>query len=634
VQVFAIRSTAVNAFATERGTVFVTLGLLAQLENEAQLAIVISHELSHVQEGHALHLFLKGKNVERNSSRKSVMDETTFDLSMLEKNSYSKELELEADKKGLERLLKTDYSTSTLNTLLDVLKYASLPFDEVKFEKSFFESGLYHFPEGYWLPQVKPVVGEEENAADQTSTHPNIAARRKAMESILAAAHPKEGKNFLVSEERFINARQIARFEQPNLYLHRGNLPNAVYDAYLLLQKDPENAYLQKCVAKALYLSAKTRNDPDYTVPKTAQKTEGESQQLHHLMDTLSSRELTVLALRYAWPLQTKFKDDAEIKTIVQDLFTELASQVDSLGVFTTSLPPQPVATAETEPQKQESAEPKPKSKYQKIKKSTKKAQIANNYWQVAFADYLKDDAFKTAFAEGQKKYRERKEREDEYREGGGSSQRMKEARKEELRGQRMGIPKVVIVNPLYLKLDARKDNAMQYVETEYGEENMRNILESVAAKTDLKVKILDVENLKAGQTDVFNDIRMLNEWFSEQASYDDLSLTPGVNQDKINAIAEKYGTDYFLWTGVISLHEKKKNQALAIAAGIIYFPLLPLAIYYAAKPKYDMLYFAVLFDVRTGRRKTIKFDYFSKKDTDSMLKAHTYDTLLQINAR
>jgi len=42
----------VNAFTTGGGYVFVNAGLIAAMENEAQLAMVLSHEVAHVDRGH------------------------------------------------------------------------------------------------------------------------------------------------------------------------------------------------------------------------------------------------------------------------------------------------------------------------------------------------------------------------------------------------------------------------------------------------------------------------------------------------------------------------------------------------------------------------------------------------------
>lgn len=50
--VYTFKSNEVNAFATHQGVVFLTVGLWGQLANEAQLAYVLAHEISHIQKKH------------------------------------------------------------------------------------------------------------------------------------------------------------------------------------------------------------------------------------------------------------------------------------------------------------------------------------------------------------------------------------------------------------------------------------------------------------------------------------------------------------------------------------------------------------------------------------------------------
>lgn len=72
-----------------------------------------------------------------------------------------------------------------------------------------------------------------------------------------------------------------------------------------------------------------------------------------------------------------------------------------------------------------------------------------------------------------------------------------------------------------------------------------------------METVILDVTELATKEVDAFNDVAEVNNYFAQQMDHFDLSLTPSYNQNQVNEIAEKYGTDYFLWTGVISLREK-----------------------------------------------------------------------------
>jgi Zn-dependent protease with chaperone function len=53
-----------NAFSAPGGYVLVTTGLLAQVENEAQLAGVLAHEVAHVTLRHALHVYRTSKSAQ------------------------------------------------------------------------------------------------------------------------------------------------------------------------------------------------------------------------------------------------------------------------------------------------------------------------------------------------------------------------------------------------------------------------------------------------------------------------------------------------------------------------------------------------------------------------------------------
>lgn len=46
------------------------------------------------------------------------------------------------------------------------------------------------------------------------------------------------------------------------------------------------------------------------------------------------------------------------------------------------------------------------------------------------------------------------------------------------------------------------------------------------------------------------------------------------------------------------------------------------------------MLYYAILFDVKTGRRSTVKLAYFDNKDSKMVLNTHIYDVFNQIKRK
>lgn len=635
IQVYALRSTAVNAFATNQGAIFVTLGLLAQLENEAQLAYIIAHEITHVLENHPMDLYLEAKDIEKGSSQRSVLGSTAFDDKVLAKNRYSKELESTADAKGLELMLKSDYSTATLNTVFDVLKYSYLPFDEIPFERTFIETDGLRYPDAYWLEKVNPIRGEDENADDSKSDHPNIGQRRTALAQALQARSSSGTKNFILPEERFQTIQKIARFELPQLHLHRGQLPQAIYTAYLSERETP-SLYLQKCVVKAFYLHAKYLNDGEYSFSSKIDSIEGEIQGVFNFLNKIKPLEASILALQKAWKLHLQDKNDQEVAKIVEDLFVELAKQFssfDELSKPQISTPVQTTAVTDTTT----SNKPKFRSKFDRIREKQKQETPGSpgaTFSSNAFEAFINDPSFKTAFEQGQSTYKKREEEEAQFTKNFNQADWKKRELKEMRHGANLGISKVVMVNPFFVKLNEKSDNPALYLDTESGQNRFNTLMRESAKLAGLKTVFLDVEDLKENQTDQFNDIRVLNEWFAEQIQFSDLSLTPGLQQSRIDSLANKYGTEYFLWTGAISLMPRNRSVLGPIVGGLFFWPQFPWAIANAANPKYDVLYYSILFDVKTMRRRVIKFEYFKYNDFETVVKAHSYDAFLQIRKK
>jgi hypothetical protein len=58
-----IEDDSVNAVSTPGGYIYITTGLMKLMENEAQLAGVLAHEIGHVQGRHGIYVYAKGKAV-------------------------------------------------------------------------------------------------------------------------------------------------------------------------------------------------------------------------------------------------------------------------------------------------------------------------------------------------------------------------------------------------------------------------------------------------------------------------------------------------------------------------------------------------------------------------------------------
>jgi beta-barrel assembly-enhancing protease len=110
----AFRDTEFNAFAVATGNVYVNIGALLRLRNEAELAAVIGHEGGHLLGDHMYRGVVESKSIARVGSALTFGLATTLPgLGMLVNYStmagFSREFEREADHTGFKRLTAAGY---------------------------------------------------------------------------------------------------------------------------------------------------------------------------------------------------------------------------------------------------------------------------------------------------------------------------------------------------------------------------------------------------------------------------------------------------------------------------------------------------------------------------------------------
>ncbi len=128
-------STQVNAFALPGGYIYVTRGMLAHLDSEAELAAVLGHEIGHVtarhsvrQHGTATTVGLVGSVLAAASGVQGAGDLANL-LGTAIVRGYGREMELEADGFGAEYLARGGYPVDAIYGVLATLK------DQESFDK-------------------------------------------------------------------------------------------------------------------------------------------------------------------------------------------------------------------------------------------------------------------------------------------------------------------------------------------------------------------------------------------------------------------------------------------------------------------------------------------------------------------
>jgi predicted Zn-dependent protease len=128
----------INAFALPGGPVFITLGLLARLENEGQLAGVLGHEIGHVVARHSAEHLAKSQlaqalvgavgvaaSDEAYPSRGQMAAAASAFVAQLVNLRYGRQDEMESDKLGVQLMSEAGYDPRAMLNVMQVLAKSS-----------------------------------------------------------------------------------------------------------------------------------------------------------------------------------------------------------------------------------------------------------------------------------------------------------------------------------------------------------------------------------------------------------------------------------------------------------------------------------------------------------------------------
>ncbi len=130
-QFLVLDSPQVNAFALPGGYIYITRGILAYLNSEAELAAVLGHEIGHVTARHSVQQLSAATAANIGASvlqifvpqiRNSAGDALINTLGGALLSGYGREHELEADRLGAEYLARTGYDPQAMIKVVGVLK--------------------------------------------------------------------------------------------------------------------------------------------------------------------------------------------------------------------------------------------------------------------------------------------------------------------------------------------------------------------------------------------------------------------------------------------------------------------------------------------------------------------------------
>ncbi len=652
IRIYILKTPTVNASATDKGILFVNLGLIAQAGSESQLAFIISHELIHYIKKHSLDLYLEKDKV----SRENKGFKNTSLNEVLYKTHYrSREMENEADEKGFtEYFSKTNYDLNQALEIYDVLQYAYLPFDELAFNPSFLSDSLFSFPAKCIPESINPIRARDDYD-DENSTHPNIKKRREQMQERLVNADNKGKAINPQGEAYFKTIRDMARFECLRLYAIEQNFAMSFYNAWLMKKDYPNNLFLDQVISASLYGMTKYKNrDNIGNILPSEKRVEGEIHAVVSLFKNIKKNEMNAIALRYVWKAHQKYPKDDYLNNIKDDLFKELVSKNKArLSTFFNT--PQLIKPGDTlfaEKSKSDSIQ-KQSSKVRNIEKK-KKTQTSEDFYVHIFANILNDknftDDFKQCIENLENTRRKEKneiaklskKEQEEYADDEEDDEELYDesdlaySKKELNYGCRLGIDTILLYNPFYMKIDYRKAQKLKFFDTESSQLNFIELLKKNAKKTGLSMKTVLPTEFKDFGTALYNNHLLLNDWTDEFSNWELNCEKVLFLSEEIKPIIDEYQTKYLNITGVISAKTSGiDNRTFSMLLyGAISPVMWPITLQYFIKPAFRTIYYDKLINMETGSTEFINSAVIEMSDNNAYLNSRIYDTFNQMKTK
>ena len=617
---YIVKSSSVNAFTTENGIIFINVGLIAQLENEAQLAYVIAHELVHYKYHHAINSYTR--KTTRSSSSITRNKQTVDAL------EYSREQEFLADSIGfVDAFMKLDYDFNQVLNLFDVLLYSNLPFDEIEFRADFFNDTNYVVDSDYMLGKVD-LISNPDEYDDTYLTHPNIKRRRNRMIDLVTNFESKKKDKFIINEDIFKELQKQARFEMSNLYIIDFEYAKAFYNSYLLMRKYPDNKYLNKTITYSLYALAQLKlNDKLGKSVTHYSRVEGNSQRVNYFFIEAKTKDVGFLALKRLWNYKQQFPADKYMSDLLDDITYNLIDEYHfKMGHFYSPLHKRVEGDSiskEDEFKELSKTEYEDLSKYDKIRYDKKYEKYfgsdhnqsssvfkTENYRYILSTETTDDD-FKKYYSGIYNKV-EKKKAVEEILESVVTEANVTVTIREA--SDTLNIDKMILVNPVYyyVKRGEFKINNFEEKETQISESFVH-----VAKAGGIDVTLVDVLDIRRNNVAKFNDIAFMNSWLVElenvTTSYGNSIMIPW-QTNYLYKIMDKYDMRYISSYGV--LDEKgfinPIQKYMNVIGAALFFPASPyfIANIFRGNNTVEHLFYCV--DLKTN-----KIVYYNKEQIE-----------------
>lgn len=643
---FVLKSHVPNAYTTHNGIVVVTIGLLARLENESQLAVILAHEIQHFVKNHSLKQYKEVKKTISDSRRNNGGD---LESKLKRLYRFSKEQEYEADQLGYELLKKSSYDLNEGIFVFEMLKFTEYPFLETTMTIENFEKPNYKFPVNLFdeinnqLKNAKEFddkMDREEND-EETSTHPSLDKRIDQLKSLINKKEFSGSKKYIVGENKFKFAQQVSRFELLLMYVKRADFGRSYYLSKVVELLYGKSDFLNKVSAMSLYgiLEHKINkhNLDDYGLSVNYNR--GDWRPISAAFNLMDVRDFAALAGSLIYNIYKNNPSDVFVKSVCDRTFVMMQTRLSfKLNDFIDFKP----AAAQTEGKPSQPVDPagsisdgKLKNPRSRITRNNSGDVTINNvyYYGVYYhLDTRAKDELKTYFetvrtsaVETSKpvklSYAER-ERQNKFK----------------YMRENPDVNKLIVLQPKitysFGKVDFYYDN-LETKRNYFIEEETRNrIMDNwkyVSNATNTDVTLAENSVGKTLTTEDLNAYAINNDWLSERLNNDTNQMIIFYKQFLGSSISEAARVPYLINITYDYIEIPRPFDFQGLLYSVVYPIYFP---FYLARQFQTDKYFkekVVAYNTETGRQVYSNTMNYSSGIKDDFLRAHIYKTIYEM---
>jgi len=335
IEVVCTRYQEANAYNMGDNRLYVNIGLLQLLDNEAQLAFMLSHELSHLLLQHSQEKFLSMKNLASDKKiKREIKDIRNAKYNKLDRAqefarqytyvfaNHSRAKERAADSMAIVLLQKSRYDIRQGAGLLDLLQKNDTDSIQVDYARFLGSAGYAINPERLQNSKYSISFGHKKSMTydqDSVKTHPDIPARMAFIEQTVEKMKRSDSvEKFIVSATAFDSIKRAAKYEIIESYITNKRYAAAAYYTLNLLQDQPRNNYL---IGKAAFIlrdivnAVKNHTIQDH-IPIESEENALAYNQLLRLIDRTTLAELTQLYNNFLTNYAANLTNHPELKII------------------------------------------------------------------------------------------------------------------------------------------------------------------------------------------------------------------------------------------------------------------------------------------------------------------------------